>query len=222
MRVSPAQWGDRVEAKVNIPKVLARELGRKMGTIGLGTVTDPYQPVENQLRLTRRCLEEIAKVPHRLSILTKSDLVLRDIDILKKIPETEVGLSINTASDERARIFETCAPPPSRRFKTAASLCSHGISTYIFFGPLIPTISDADVDGLIRLIIETGVRSVMMDRLNLRPGMKELMMQRMGIISPTTMDDFAARVSNDAYYDELGHRLKDRLREAGVTVIDAF
>lgn len=222
MRTSPLEWGKEIVAKVNIPQVLAKELPRRQGVIGLGTVTDPYQPLEAETLLTRRCLEEIVKASARVSVLTKSDLVLRDRDILKRIRGAEVGITVNTISDDRAGIFEANAPPPSRRLRAARCLVDEGIDTYVFLGPIIPTITDHDLEGLVQGIASSGVRSAMIDRLNLRPGMKTRMCRRLAERSPSSLIEFDARVESDAYYSETIAMLESMLREAGIRTAAAF
>lgn len=222
MRTSPLEWGKGIVAKVNIPQVLAKELPRRPGMIGLGTVTDPYQPVEEEVLLTRRCLEEIANAGAKVSILTKSDLVLRDRDLLRRIKDAEVGITVNTISDDKVSVFEANAPPPSRRLRAARCLIDEGINTYVFLGPIIPTITDPDLGGLAEGIASSGVRSVMIDRLNLRPGMKVRMCRRMAERSPSTLAEFEALVDNDTYYSDTTAILEKLLREAGVRTTAAF
>jgi len=222
MRTSPQDWGEGIVAKVNIPQVLAKELARRQGVIGLGTVTDPYQPVEREALLTRRCLEEIAKAGARVSLLTKSDLVLRDRDVLRQIRGAEVGITVNTISDARAGIFEPIAPPPSKRLMAARCLVDEGINTYVFLGPIIPTITDVDPEGLSQAISSSGVRSVMIDRLNLRPGMKARMCRRMAVASSPSLAEFEAHVESDAYYSETIANLESLLRGAGLRTMSAF
>ncbi|MDW5563560.1 MAG: radical SAM protein [Methanomassiliicoccus sp.] len=222
MRVDPLEWGAAVQAKINIPRLLSRELMRKKGVVGLGTVTDPYQPVEAELQLTRRCLDEMVRAGSSVSLLTKSDLVIRDIDLLRKMASAEVGITINTCEDARAAVFESGAPPPSRRLKAVRALVDAEIGTYIFLGPVIPTITDHDLDGLVNSLIETRVRSVMIDRLNLRPGMKERMSAVMRERSSSTLDEFELEVDNDRFYNDIITYLKRSLTDGGIVVIDAF
>lgn len=222
MRVAPREWGISVQAKINIPRLLARELVRKKGVVGLGTVTDPYQPAEAELMLTRKCLEEMVRAGSSVSLLTKSDLVIRDIDLLAKMASAEVGITINTSIDARAAIFEPCAPPPSKRLRAVRALVDAGIGAYVFLGPVIPTITDYDLDGLVNALIETRVRSVMIDRLNLRPGMRERMSARMSELSPETLDEFESMVDDDRFYNDVITYLKRSLADGGVVVVDAF
>lgn len=222
MRVPPHEWGVEVQAKVNIARLLARELVRKKGVVGLGTVTDPYQPAEAKLLLTRRCLEEMVRAGSSVSLLTKSDLVIRDIDLLRKMASAEVGVTLNTSIDARATVFEPGAPPTSKRLRAVRALVDADIGTYVFLGPVIPTITDHDLDGLIGLIIETRVRAVMIDRLNLRPGMRERMSMAMRERSPSTLEEFESKVDDDRFYEDVIAYLKRSLTDGGIVVSDAF
>lgn len=167
------RWRTPVGAKTNLPCLLDSELRKASGTIGIGTVTDPYQPVEAELKLTRRCLEVVQRRGARISIHTKSDLVLRDLDVLKLLSEPEVGVTLTTIDAGLARTFEPFAPAPIARLDAIKSLVKAGIRTYVLIGPIIPTVTDSDIEGLVRAISSTGVERAMLDRLRLRPGMLE-------------------------------------------------
>ena len=112
-----SRWGTFVEAKVNIADVLKEELGkkRKSGTAMLSSVCDPYQPVEEKFKLTRKCIEHLKDHGWGVSILTKSPLVLRDRDLFRGIIDLEVGFSISTDNEEIAAGMEPGAPPISDR-----------------------------------------------------------------------------------------------------------
>jgi DNA repair photolyase len=222
MRTAPDDWSQNVQAKVNIPQVLARELPRKEGVIGLGTVTDPYQPAERELKLTRRCLEVMTRVPCPVSILTKSDLIIRDIDLLKRIEKVEVGLSINTISDAAVTIFEPCAPPPSARLAAVRALIAAGINAYVFLGPIIPTITDRDLPGLVRSIRATGADRIMVDRLNLRPGMRSRMEETILRREPGSYPDFQRNVASDEYYAGMISSIKRVCADSHIICQNAF
>ena len=132
-------WGSFVDAKVNAPELLARELPRRRpGTVGLSLVTDPYQPLEGRFRLTRQCLEILAGYPDfRVSLLTRSPLVTRDIDVLRKLPGLEAGLSVTTDDDAVRRLFEPAAPPIPARLEALRRLKEAGLATYAFVGPAL-------------------------------------------------------------------------------------
>ncbi|HDD05259.1 MAG TPA: radical SAM protein [Candidatus Aenigmarchaeota archaeon] len=130
------EWGSWVEVKKNAPELARRYVD---GWVAMSTVSDPYQPIEEKLKLTRKVLENMNKKVN-LSILTKSDLVLRDIDLFKKFERIEVGLTIN---DEPVKEnFEPVAPDNERRIEALRELKEEGIRTYGFIGPAIPKMTN--------------------------------------------------------------------------------
>jgi DNA repair photolyase len=132
-------WGSFVDIKINAPEVLRRQLRRaERGTVMISSVTDPYQPVEARYGLTRKCLEILSLFKFPVSILTKSPLVLRDIDIISKLEDTEVGLTITTDDERIRKIFEPSAPPIPARIDALKKLHKAGIEPYVFIGPLLP------------------------------------------------------------------------------------
>jgi DNA repair photolyase len=220
LNIPLSQWGKQVEVRGNLPSLIVKELRKRSGIIGLGTMTDPYQPVEANARITRKCLEVIMRSSSRISLHTKSDLVLRDIDILEKMKGAEVGVTITTHQDAQASIFEPVAPPPSRRLEAIRSLIDRGIDTYVLVGPAIPMITDADAPGLASAIIGTGVGKVMVDRLRLRPGMLEHMISHIG----GRLDErrFALLANSSSYLSEMEERMCTLFEDAGLKVVKAF
>ena len=143
-------WGTFVDAKVNAPEALERELRRAArGVVMLSSVTDCYQPLEGRCGLTRRCLERLLAHRFPVRILTKSPLVLRDLDLLRRFPEIEVGLTVTT-DDERMRLlFEPGAPPIAARVDALRRLREAGVRTYVFIGPMLP-MDPARLAGMLR------------------------------------------------------------------------
>jgi len=207
---------------MNLPVLLDKELPRKKGVIGLGTVTDPYQPVEASVLLTRRCLEVLVKHHARISVLTKSSLVARDADLLKKLEGSEVGITITTNTDDRAVIFEPGASPPSERLNAMRHLHDAGVMVYGFIGPIIPTISDRDLEELIDAIWNAGAERVEVDRLNLRPGMKARMLERMKAADPASLPELERSIEDDDYYSRTLDRIRRRCEARGMRCRDAF
>ena len=174
-----SDWGSYVYPKVNIVDVLKREIGRKLKNKGRGkevllsSVTDPYQGLEAKYKLTRGCLEVLLEFGFRgrLSILTKSPLVLRDLDLLKRFPQVTVGLTITTTDDQISRFFEKYAPPASERLKTLKKLNKTGIKTYAFIGPLLPhfVAKEEILDKLFAAIVTAGTYDIFVEHLNLAP-----------------------------------------------------
>ncbi len=157
--------------------------------IVMSSVIDPYQPLERKYGITRACLEVIAGrlhtsraelfptlddrvLPHpSLSILTKSDLVMRDIDVLQNIPSVEVGLSITSSDDSVSRLYEPGASPATRRLAALKTLSEAGVKTWAFISPVLPYHSDSEpaMLGILRAIQDTGASRVMVDRFNPYP-----------------------------------------------------
>jgi len=155
-------WGSFLDVKTNAPDVLHRQMKKAArGHVLISSVTDPYQPVEEEYKLTRGCLEVL--LPHQFSvdILTKSPLVLRDLDLLKQFKELEVGITITTDDDEIRKIFEPHAPPIEARIQALKTLSKAGLKTYAFIGPLLPMDPEALSEK-----INPYVHSVLIDRMN--------------------------------------------------------
>ena len=130
----------RIEVKINALELLEDTLPRKrmIGTIGFGSMNDPYMPIEKKYRLTGGALEIINHHGFPVHILTKSDLVLRDLETLKNISQVyaAVSFTITTADDQLARIIEPGAPPPSARFNAIKELAEEGILTGLTMMPI--------------------------------------------------------------------------------------
>ncbi len=162
----PEPWGAFLDAKVNAPDLLARQLSRRRTPLRecvfLSSVTDPYQAPEKKYELTRRLLEVLAQYDVPVSILTKSDLVLRDADILGRFTSAEVGMSFGVADDEWSLLLEPRASPPSRRLAALRALRERGIETFAFVSPFIPGISDIRraVDALAGAVDGFGVEAI--------------------------------------------------------------
>lgn len=166
------RWGTFVQVKTDIADRLAAELRRcRPGRIMLSSVTDPYQPAEETYRRTRACLSLLAGTGLPVSILTKSDLVLRDLDLIRKFADIEVGFSVTTVDDPIAAVLEPGASSPSRRFAAARALADAGIRTWIFNAPVIPGIGDSEeaIRAILSNAREAGARDVEYDPLTCYP-----------------------------------------------------
>ncbi len=140
------EWGSFVDAKINAPEVLIKEIRRLKGNpvIFLSSVCDPYQPIETKYKLTRRILEILSQLPFSVGILTQSKLVIRDIDLFKKFKDIEVGMSFITLDEKATRIFQPQAALPKERIKALKKLHNQGIKTYIHLGPILPYFTDLE------------------------------------------------------------------------------
>jgi DNA repair photolyase len=142
------KWGDFVYAKINCPELLEKELDKnKPGNIWLSSVCDLYMPIEAKYKLTRKILEIIANSPHKkkftIEILTKSALVKRDFDLLKKL-NVELGCSVNSLDPKISRIIEPLASPPKERIDALKEAKKQGIKVYGFISPVLPGITNLE------------------------------------------------------------------------------
>jgi len=152
-----ADFDGEVLVKENAPDLLDRELSRKRikGTIGTGSMNDPYMPIEAGQRLTRRILEIIARHSFPIHVITKGALVTRDLDLLTEIGRTyaAVSFTITTVDDELARKIEPGAPLPSQRLEAMRLLADAGIYTGISLMPILPWITDSPEN--LRAVLES-------------------------------------------------------------------
>jgi len=162
-----------VKVRSNIPDRLSRELSGLEGTIGIGTVTDPYQYAEKRFGLTRTCLGILKERDFRIHLHTKSDLVLRDIDLISSM-RGEVGITITGIDDRFSKITEPGAPLPGKRLEALRRLSEAGVDTYALIGPVLNHLEGSEGE-FVDAIASTGVRRVYIDALNPRP----LLMERL-------------------------------------------
>jgi len=154
--------------KKNLIPRLRREAAKLKGEIiSIANSSDPYPNREEKTCLTRECLEALAKSNCRIQIVTKSTLVVRDIDLLRKIPSM-VSFTITTDNDDTARLLEPQAPHPSERLEAIASLIRNGIPTSARIDPIIPFVND-NTESLIEKLASSGIRHVTCSTYKVRP-----------------------------------------------------
>jgi DNA repair photolyase len=154
-------WGAFVDVKINAAELLAQEVKKKKkGRVWISGVCDAYQPLEKKYRLTRQCLEVLVAEAWPITIQTKSPLVLRDIAILKRSENVEVGFTITTSDDKVRRIFEPGAPSIAKRVEALGILHKEGIPTFVMIAPLLP-----HAEGLVNML-KGRVDHVLIDRYN--------------------------------------------------------
>ncbi len=196
-------WGEFIDIKVNAPQILERELQRaKRGVVAISTVTDPYQPIEREYRITRKCLELLLRYHYPVNILTRSTLCLRDVDLFKEFKEIEVGITITTHDEGLRRLFEPRSPSIFERVRTLEILSREGIKTYVFIGPILPT----NPVELVRML-DGLVEEVFIDRMNYT--FKVASLYRKARLE---------RYLEDDYFHQVGLELKRRFEEKGISV----
>jgi DNA repair photolyase len=164
-------WGRFVDVKINAAEVLARQLRRlPAGSVFTCSACDGWQGVERRYELTRRCCRMLIEARFRLNVLTKSELVLRDLDIFKGA-DVQLGVTITTPDEKQARTWEPRASSVSARLKVLREAKAAGLRTAVMFGPLLPAISDtpAALRALFALAAKAGVDRIWTDALNPRP-----------------------------------------------------
>jgi len=145
----------RLFAKPDAAKILETQLrkpGYKPGTLAMGTNTDPYQPIERQRRITRSVLEVLDAFNHPTAIVTKSDLIERDLDILAPMAErglVSVGISITTLDRALARRMEPRAAAPVKRLKAVEALAEAGVPVSVMVAPVVPAINDHEIENIL-------------------------------------------------------------------------
>ena len=150
--------------KPNAPELLERELSAadySPKSIAIGTNTDPYQPIERRYQIMRRILEVLDRAGHPVGIVTKSALVLRDLDILTRMAKRDlvkVAISVTSLDPKLARVMEPRAATPARRLGALRELVKAGVPASALVAPVIPAINDAEIERILEAIAETGVR----------------------------------------------------------------
>jgi len=207
------KWGSFVDVKKNAVECMKREAKEKHGIILFSSVTDPYQPIERKRRLTRSLLKTLREYDPPLRILTKSGLVVRDLDIIGEFTKPEVGLTITSGNEEVRRRFEPNASPIRDRLEALEKYSEVGIPTYAFLGPLLPYLSEAGIETLLNSLADK-VNRVIVDRLHIKAGNWKPIEETLSKYYPSLVVEFKkASESDSGYYEELRYKMK-RLLDA--------
>lgn len=214
-RIPPSEWGSVVKAKVNLPRLLNKE-ARSLPPcrVLVGSVTDPYQPLEARLGLTRACLEALKEADADVVLMTKSSLFRRDLRILTSLKSCEVGVTVTTLRAHRW--LEPNSPPPSERLSAIREASEAGLTTFLFLGPLVPLVSDLELAEILDAAVEAGCSRVVVDKLRLRPGMEEALARSLSFLSNPLLAIEMAK--NRRYYEELRRRIFAYANERGIEV----
>lgn len=211
----PEPWGSLVEVKRYANLDIPKNTGPK--SLFLSSATDCYQPVEREERLTRSILEAIEESALRVTILTKSALVERDLDVLKRMRSVEVGFSVSMPDDVAAGV-EPGASRPSERIRALRVLHEAGIPTYVAVAPILPGLSDP-----LWAIDAAGpyADSMMFDTLNLKnPENKLAVFRHVLRVRPDLIPLYRSifEAGDRGWYDDMRRKIVERARERGVTI----
>lgn len=160
----------KIVVKPNSPQILRQELKKtreRMPHLDFSFATDPYLPLEAEYKLTRQCLEVCVDYRVPVGVITKSPLVTRDIDILKKLPNVWVYFSLPFLTKEKSNPFEPYTPVPDARFRAMKMIADAGIQVGIACAPIIPGYNESDIPGLLERAKESGASRAFMSMLHL-------------------------------------------------------
>ena len=210
-------WGSFVDVKVNaLERLRAEAPRRRRGKVLLSSVTDPYQPLERRYGLTRGSLEILLEHQFPVSILTKSDLVLRDLDLIRGFDVCDVGFTITVYDDEARKAFEPGASPVEARLAALKELSVEGIPTWAFIGPVLPYLTDEGLEPLLDELAGS-VGHILFDRLNIKagnmPDIRRVLSERYPDLKPR----FESALGDDSgYYEAFGRRVADLCRRRSI------
>src|SRR5947199_10337122 len=174
MQTERAAWGSSVIVKRNAASVLAREI-RKLprGLVMISTATDPYQFVEGRYLVTRHALEVLLRAQWPVSILSRSPLMVRDIDLFTQFETIDVGMSVPTLDDRARALLEPWATPIEARLRCLQTLADAGLDTFVSFAPAYPPTGDMPADAIADAFSEAGVTKMFTRTLDGRWGARE-------------------------------------------------
>lgn len=188
----------RLYAKTNAAQLLERELARRTytpGVIALGTNTDPYQPIERRYEITRSILEVLERTNHPVGIVTKSALVVRDLDILSRMAArglAKVALSVTTLDRRIARAMEPRASTPPKRLEAIRTLSKAGVPVSVMVAPIIPGLTDSEIERILEAARKAGAAEAGYVLLRLPLELKDVFREWL----ESTFPDRASRVIN--------------------------
>ena len=203
-------WGSFADIKVNAPQVLAHEIRRKrVGRVFVSSVCDGWQPREASYCLTRQCLEILVHHHYPLTILTKSALAGRDLDILTSSEGVEFGVTVTTLDESLRSLIEPRSSSSAERVAILQEAKRRGIKTYAFLGPLLPYLSDTEVSlvPLLKAVQDVGVDYFYIDRLNRRFGVWQSLRSLLQEYFPYLIDEYRKILFDESAGREYSERL---------------
>ena len=223
-------FSTKIVVKTNVVEVLRAELASPKWTrepVAMGTATDPYQHCEGRYRLTRGVLEALADFENRLSILTKSTMILRDLDVLRRLDQAAgvtVSMSVGTLDEDVRRVVEPGTPPGRKRLEVLARFADAGIRTGVLVAPILPALTDDDehLDELLAACAAAGVGSVSPIVLHVRQNIREHFMPWLRgaypWLYPRYVELYGKRAyAPKAYLEEVGERFARLRRRHGLS-----
>ncbi len=208
-------WGGFVDVKVNAADLIPAKSDKYRGkSVFLSSVTDPYLHAEREYGLTRRILERLAPLEPRLGIQTKSDLIVRDVDVLRRFASCEAGLTVTTLDDAVRREIEPGASSVSDRLAALKTLHESGLRAYVFIGPILPGLTDWR--GIIEETREYA-DFYMLENLNMAGGVREPMTRWLRARHPDLIPEYARAYGDGGeYWARVESEIRDYCRARGI------
>ncbi|RLF93230.1 radical SAM protein [Thermococci archaeon] len=202
------KWGEFVDIKINAPTILSKEIKKfQKDSILISSVTDAYQPLERKYEITRKCLNVLSKYDFPVTFLTKSDLILRDLDLIEQM-NSKVGFTFTTIDENIRKIFEPRASSIEKRLDALENI----ENKYIFFGPILPLFSDTEEkirEAFIKFE-EKNVKRLYIDKMNLYPNVWKRMKE---FLDRKTVTEYQKIKNSEEYPILLKKRISDILKD---------
>lgn len=191
-------WGSFVDVKINAPDLIPKNANKyKDKSIVIGSVTDPYQPIERKYKLTRKILEKLIPLQPHLNLMTKSDLAIRDVDLFKQFEDCLVAISLSVLDDKTRKELEPLASSADKRIDALKNLYKAKIPTALFISPIFPEITDWK-----KIIDKTKsfVNEYWFENLNLYPSIKREIYGFLRKNKPELIEKYKRIYSKDSDY----------------------
>ncbi|HLV01453.1 MAG TPA: PA0069 family radical SAM protein [Acidobacteriota bacterium] len=212
----------RILVKEELPELLRKELSSKKWSpspVALSGVTDPYQPVEQRLEITRRCLEVLLEFRNPVVIVTKSHRITRDIDILRELAAFQavlVNISVTSLRNEIQSAMEPRTSTPQRRLEAIQELAAAGIPVRVLIGPVIPGLTEHEIPAILEAAASAGARSAGFIMLRLPYGVKELFQDWLEVHFPDRKERVLNRIRDIRQGSLNDTQFHSRMRGAGL------
>lgn len=209
-------WGSFVDVKINAPELVRSEARKVNGrVITLSTVTDPYQPVEKRYKLTRKILKSLVMYNPRIRIMTKSPLVLRDLDILSDFEDCSVSISLSMNDEKLRRQLEPFLPSARERYLVLQRIKEAGVKAVLFISPIFPEITRWE-----EIIKETRgiVDEYWFENLNLYPSVQGNVLRFVGANFPDLIGVYRGIIEGDrGYWLDVAEKIEEYCHRIGVS-----
>jgi DNA repair photolyase len=222
-------WGSRIYVKVNAAAVVRAEVSKrtwKHEKVCIGTATDPYQPLEGRYRVTRGILEALRDYPTPAGIITRSPLIVRDIDVLQQLSRVagaSVSVSIATLDAELAREIEPTVAPPRQRLRAVTMLAKAGIDVSVALAPILPGINDSteSIEAVVHSSHAAGARHVWHNTLNLHEVTRDEFFSYLREHRPELIARYARLYRGKYAPAEVSREIDERVRVARIGTVAA-